>query len=166
MKTLAVVSALAAIACPSAAWSQTHGDELKAGQYLKTNEWLQAKDGKSFAIIQRDGNLCVYNGSNPGNKKGEIWCSGKAPGAGDYFLVMQGDANLCVYRGTGPDDNKGYVWCSAATSRPNGDYRVSLACGGLTVYSLVDAPQGFYIPLPPQVIRIWGTKPSKQGFGC
>ena len=83
---------------------------LKAGEFLKTNEYLVSAQKGVFAIVQGDGNFCVYRGTGPGDNKGAITCSNSAGFKGDYFLIMQGDGNLVVYRGTGPGDNKGFVW--------------------------------------------------------
>jgi hypothetical protein len=36
----------------------------------------QSNDSPYFAAIQGDGNLCIYRGTNPGDNRGNVWCSG------------------------------------------------------------------------------------------
>ena len=91
---------------------------LNTNQYLKTNEYIRTKsrtNGASFfTVMQGDGNLCTYAGTDPGHNKGYRWCANSAPVKGQsFFAIMQGDGHLCVYHGTGPADNKGFVWCAA-----------------------------------------------------
>jgi hypothetical protein len=83
---------------------------------LGTNQYLTSPNGQFFAIMQGDGNLCVYKGSGPGDNRGYVWCSMATAPGGQFFLTMQGDGNLCAYKGTGPGDNRGYLWCTMATA--------------------------------------------------
>jgi hypothetical protein len=87
---------------------------LSAGQFLGTGRYLLADNGAFFAVMQDDGNLCVYKGS-PADKKAFVWGSAQVGGyqtaGGSYFAAMQDDGNLCVYKGS-PADNKGFLWGS------------------------------------------------------
>jgi len=96
---------------------------LAVNQFLGVNEYLVSRNGLFFAIVQSDGNFCVYRGSGPGANKGGLWCSlSKSQPEGKYFAIVQGDGNFCVYKGTGPGDNKGGVWCSLGASQPAGQF--------------------------------------------
>jgi hypothetical protein len=86
---------------------------LKTGQFLGTGDYLTSSDGKHFAVMQGDGNLVVYRGTDPAHHEGFVWGSLHGePKVGNYFAVMQGDGNLVVYRGTDPAHNEGFVWGS------------------------------------------------------
>ena len=76
------------------------GSSLATGAYLATNDYLVSANGLYFVIIQGDGNLCIYHGSDPAHQGAFVWMSGKAPGAGVYGATMQNDGNLVVTTGT------------------------------------------------------------------
>ncbi|WP_067697425.1 hypothetical protein [Nocardia jejuensis] len=89
---------------------------LAQGDYLTTNQGTAA-----FAILQGDGNFCVYRGTGPSNNLGGVWCSGTS-GHSQVFAVMQGDGNFVIYRGTGPGNNQGYLWGTGGRSGASGFY--------------------------------------------
>jgi thioredoxin 1 len=68
--------------------------------HLATNDYLVSASGLYFVIMQGDGNLCIYHGSDPAHQGAFVWNSGKAPGAGVYGATMQNDGNLVVTTGT------------------------------------------------------------------
>lgn len=108
---------------------------LKAGEFLKTNEYLVSAQKGFFAIVQGDGNFCVYRGSSPGDNKGNVYCRpGRSSGAGAYFAAVQGDGNFCVYRGTGPGDNKGAITCSNSAGFKGDYFLIMQGDGNLVVY--------------------------------
>src|SRR5215218_3774388 len=73
---------------------------LLTDQYLRTNEYLVAANGTCFAIMQTDGNFCLYEGSGPAARGKFIWGSlSQSRPTADYYAVMQGDGNFCVYQG-------------------------------------------------------------------
>jgi thioredoxin 1 len=76
------------------------GSSLATGAYLATNDYLVSANGLYFVIMQGDGNLCIYHGSDPTHEGAFVWNSGKAPGAGVYGASMQNDGNLVVTTGT------------------------------------------------------------------
>ncbi|BBN82254.1 hypothetical protein PA25_22390 [Pseudoalteromonas sp. A25] len=43
----------------------THGDVLKAGQFLELGEQLVSNDGRHILAMQGDGNLVIYSGGQP-----------------------------------------------------------------------------------------------------
>ena len=56
--------------------------------------WSPSKS--HYAVMQPDGNLCVYTGAD-----GWVWCN-MTQQAGSY-LILQEDGNMCVY-------NSNYQW--------------------------------------------------------
>jgi thioredoxin 1 len=76
------------------------GSSLATGAYLATNDYLVSANGQYFIIMQGDGNLVIYHGSDPAHQGAFVWNSGKAPGAGVYGATMQNDGNLVVTTGT------------------------------------------------------------------
>ncbi len=96
---------------------------LEIGEYLQVNDYLVAADKKSFAVLQPDGNLCVFMGDQPKNKRGpSLWCSGSARNTGAYYAILGPDANLCVHRGAAPVAN--------AHANPRGGGGSSIWCWG------------------------------------
>ena len=76
------------------------GSSLATGAYLATNDYLVSANGLYFVIMQGDGNLVIYHGSDLAHQGAFVWNSGKAPGAGVYGATMQNDGNLVVTKGT------------------------------------------------------------------
>jgi thioredoxin 1 len=76
------------------------GSSLATGAYLATNDYLVSANGLYFVVMQGDGNLVIYHGSDPAHQGAFVWNSGKAPGAGVYVATMQNDGNLVVTTGT------------------------------------------------------------------
>ena len=83
---------------------------VKPTSFIRTNEmltvghWLWSENHRYVAVLQTDGNLCVYRGYSPDAEyKQHMWCSDQTADGGKFFLIMQEDGNLCVYKGTGPE---------------------------------------------------------------
>jgi len=108
---------------------------LITGQFLRTGEYLTAADGSCFIVIQRDGNLCLYEGGSPSQQGRYLWSSlAKAEPEGDYFAIMQGDGNFVVYQGT-PERQGRCIWATYALAgggrfvavvEPGGNFTVSI----------------------------------------
>ncbi len=111
------------------------GTFIALNQILATNDYLVSNNRAFFAIMQGDGNLCVYRGAGPAAQKGFLWGAlSQAQASGNYFTVMQGDGNLCVYKGT-PDARQGFVWGSLKQSQAVQAYFAVLQDdGNLCVY--------------------------------
>ena len=88
------------------------GSSLATGAYLATNDYLVSANGLYFVIMQADGNLVIYHGSDPAHQGAFVWDSGVAPGTGQYFVIMQGDGNLVIYKGSDPAHQGAFVWNS------------------------------------------------------
>ncbi|HVR40266.1 MAG TPA: ETX/MTX2 family pore-forming toxin [Thermoanaerobaculia bacterium] len=112
------------------------GQYLTTNQFLGTGDILTSANGLFFAIMQSDGNFCVYHGTGPANNLGYLWGSQATASGGNFFAVMQGDGNFVVYKGTGPGNNEGYVWATLNQSQPQGSYFVIMQNdGNLCCYS-------------------------------
>lgn len=83
---------------------------LATGETLKTGEKLISSNSAYMAIMQTDGNLCVYKYVN-GKQGSFVWCSMKH-GFSNAKLVMQTDGNLCVY-----DGKNAFKWGSYQNKR-------------------------------------------------
>jgi endonuclease/exonuclease/phosphatase family metal-dependent hydrolase len=102
---------------------------LVTGQSLRTGEFLTATDSSCFLIMQRDGNLCLYSGSDPGHRGQHLWSSlAKSEPAGDYFAIMQSDGNFAVYHGT-PEHQGKFVWGNYALAG-GGQFVAAVEPGG------------------------------------
>jgi hypothetical protein len=134
MRSIRNAVLLACIALGIAVPAFAQKSMLKAGEFLKTNEYLVSAQKGFFAIVQGDGNFCVYRGSGPRDNKGFAYCSQSAQGAGAYFATMQADGNFCVYRGTGPGDNKGFVNCTGSASGAGQYFAIMQDDGNFAVY--------------------------------
>lgn len=112
------------------------GSFITDNRILASGDYLVSNNRAFFAMMQDDGNLCVYRGAGPASNKG-LLCSTLTHGLpiGNYFAIMQGDGNLCVYRGTGPADNQGLIWGALGHSQPASSYFTVLQDdGNLAVY--------------------------------
>lgn len=109
------------------------GPHLTAGQSITTNEFLQSRNNRYYAIQQTDGNLCVYKGT-PQGSQGLLWCHNKVMAGGPFITAMQSDGNLCTYKGT-RDGYQAGLWCTNAVS-PGGQYVLVMQDdGNLCVYT-------------------------------
>jgi len=88
------------------------GSIIKAGDYLKVDDYVQSPSGLFFAIQQEDGNFVIYYGSGPDDNHGPLWASGLAPGSGQFYAIQQENSNFCTYRGTDPGHSNGLLWCA------------------------------------------------------
>jgi Ricin-type beta-trefoil lectin domain len=70
----------------------------------------------TYLVMQGDGNLVNYLGSDPAHSQGWLWGSQVTSSGGQFYATLQDDGNLCVYKGTGPSDSRGFVWCNMGTA--------------------------------------------------
>ena len=109
---------------------------LTTGQSLETGEFLVSSNNRDFAVMQKDGNFCVYRGSGPADNRGVLWCSTKTADGGKFRAVMQSDGNFVVY----PEGSSSALWAT-----------MSAADGGEFFATMQD--DGNFVIYP-------GTKPS------
>ena len=109
------------------------GAYMGNGQALVVNQYLQSPAQRYFAIMQTDGNLCVYKGT-PQATAGLIWCTNRtAAGNTQFVTAMQTDGNLCTYIGT-PAGYQANLWCSNAVAAGQ-SYVTMQDDGNLCVYN-------------------------------
>src|SRR6478735_2159688 len=88
---------------------------LTSGSASSPPVWQSPKDpnadgGSYFAIMQSDGNFCVYRGE-PGRIEGGVWATMcTIPGGGRCFAVIDADGVFAVYRGTDQANIQGLLW--------------------------------------------------------
>lgn len=140
----------AACALPALGQSQTTPKtQLEIGEYLQVSDYLVAPDKKSFAVLQPDGNLCVFMGDQPKNKHGQsLWCSGSARNAGAYYAMLGADANLCVYRGAAPAASANVrggsssIWCWGDKEAVGGRYILKVEGSAICAYEVLSYAGG------------------------
>ena len=145
---------------PALAQAKTH---LEIDEYLKVNEYLVAPDRKSHAILQPDGNLCVFGGDEPKNKQAQLWCSGSSRSPGSYYAFLGSDANLCIFRGAAPPKHGKHgssVWCWGDREPPGGRYFVRVEGGVICAYEILVIP-GHTAPRPPRLL--WASRKMPKG---
>lgn len=129
------------------------GDFLTNNEFLATGDYLVSSNGLCFAIMQLDGNLCVYKGSGPDNNTGLVWAASDGSDAGNYFAIMQGDGNLCVYIGTDPGNNGGLKWASGSQADESNYFAIIQDDGNFCIYPGTS-------PETPHGDAIWATNTS------
>jgi len=67
---------------------------------LHTNDYLVSDNGLFYAIMQSDGNFCVYRGSGPTNSAGTLWCTNKLAGGNEFHAILFREV-FGVYRPSG-----------------------------------------------------------------
>ncbi|MFB7719272.1 hypothetical protein [Nocardia sp. NPDC056100] len=88
-----------------------------------------------FAIMQTDGNLCVYKGTDPGHNQGLYWAiSGKARAQGSYVANLDDNGTLAVFSGNDPNTTAAALWNNAATANPTDNVLTILSGNNQTVH--------------------------------
>lgn len=130
---------------------------LRTNEVLKVGEYLVSENQAFFAVLQSDGNFCVYAGPGPGDNRGFVWNSGPAKKpAQSYYGIMQGDGNFCVYSGTGRDDRHDFVW-GTGPGAGAGEYFLALMnTGELLVYA------GPFPPIKQSPKIIWQNNVARN----
>jgi hypothetical protein len=160
---LKTTAALAAVVSARRAFAYSaKGSTLQTGQFLAVGDYLVAGNRQFFVVMQDDGNLAVYRGSGPGERKDFVWGSVQAgryaAKPGSYFAVMQDDGNLAMYQGSGPADRRDFVWGSVQDGgyapRRDSYFAVMQDDGNFVVYrgAISSGQRGF----------VWGSVQSLE----
>src|SRR5262249_28728428 len=121
------VSAGIAVSKPSDTTTNAIPDHMAPGDFLLPGQFRQSVDGRFWLVYQGDGNLVLYQGSNP------LWATatyGTTPG----FAAMQTDGNFVVYDSTGAA-----VWASGTWGHPRA-FLVVQGDGNTVIYSTDSSP--------------------------
>lgn len=101
---------------PATRLGQRHESILPMNQILGVGDYIVSGNGLFFAILQSDGNFCVYRGIDAAHDHGLLWGIKKSGDGGEFFALVQTDGNFCVYRGTDLMHNRGWHWGTQATA--------------------------------------------------
>jgi PKD repeat protein len=93
------------------------GIYLVTEEFLSVHEYLVSSNGQYKAILQGNGNFCIYN-----KEWKQINCiKERGQDEGEYFAIMQDDGKFCVYQGANPGEQGKGVKCMGK-SREKGQY--------------------------------------------
>jgi len=129
------------------------GTRLLKGQYLCCNEYIVSQQGAYFAIMQGDGNFCVYAGTGPADNRGNLWNAGVYGSAADYVALIQPDGNFVLSHGTIQDRRDNY-WSANATN-PGKEIQLLLQDDGRLVLAATHLA-----PRPEQIMWMSDTAQS------
>ena len=146
---LAAALTLATATHPTTAHAQ-NGSTLAVNERLNVGEYLVSDNRQFYAVMQSDGNFCLYKGSGPSVSRGNLWCnSGRSRPSGTYHVQLQTEGQLCSAQMDGAG-NSAPLWCTMSTGTGTSPYHVKLANDGdLSVF--VGDDDG------PGVIPNWST---------
>jgi hypothetical protein len=120
-----VLYALVVILTPAMVYA---GDRLNPGEMLKAEEHLTSDNHQYRLVMQRDGNLVLYD-----QRRQPLWAS-NTQGQRVERCIMQRDGNLVLYLRNGQP-----VWASNTAGKP-GSYLVVQDDGNMVIYR----PQGVW----------------------
>lgn len=120
------------MATPSTA-KACKGSTLAAGEVLNVNEFLLSAGGAYSAIMQKDGNFVIYEGS-PQTSATPIWATGTQRQVGTYFAAMQNDGNFVLYNGSPVQQGSPY-WASQTQSSTGAYFLIMQDDGNLVIYA-------------------------------
>ena len=108
------------------------GPTLGMNQALHPGDYLETGGGLFVALMQVDGNLVVYPGTDaialaPTQEQGAVWSSNSYNDIGQCVALMQSDGNFAIYPtpdavGKAPTEQTGAIWAtntSGASGGPN-----------------------------------------------
>lgn len=106
---------------------------LSQNNILNQCNKLQSPDGKHVLLMQPDGNLVLYNISNP-NAINAIWSTGtNNKGTGPYYFSYGSDGNLVVY-----DSTNTSLWNSSTNNKTSNILQLQ-SDGNLVLYNGTNA---------------------------
>jgi hypothetical protein len=114
------------------------GQLLRVGEYLRENQCLVSANGLFHALMQADGNFCIYYGPGPEDRHGFVWGTQQRGDGGQFFALMQADGNFSVSKGTEPSHNLGHIWDTRVTSDGGQFFAVMQDDGNFCVYKGTD----------------------------
>ena len=106
---------------------------LRVNESLEVNDYLVSPGRIFFAIMQSDGNFCIYKGTGPSDNRGFLWATNTLGVGGQFFATMQSDGNFCIY--DRPERGAGDVlWCSNTSQTPGEFYAIIQDDGNFCIY--------------------------------
>ncbi len=101
----------------------------------------RAAGGPCFALVQSDGNFCIYQGSDLAHNQGWHWGTQMTAGGGQFHAQLRNDGEFCICAGAGLHDAGEVVWRSGAT-----DPVIRIDAIHAIDYHLADAETGLSQP--------------------
>jgi hypothetical protein len=80
--------------------------------YLFDHEKISSPNGQYNLVMQKDGNLVLYDSKCGAEPKCAVWNSGSFREQGQYFMAIQPDGNLVIYKGKPPAATPQSIWDS------------------------------------------------------
>jgi len=80
--------------------------------YLFENEKVSSPNGAYVLVMQKDGNLVLYDSKCGMSPKCAVWNSVTYREEGQYFMAIQPDGNLVIYKGRPPAGPERSIWNS------------------------------------------------------
>lgn len=80
--------------------------------YLFDHEKVSSLNGAYVLVMQKDGNLVLYDSKCGIAPKCAVWNSASHREEGQYFMAIQPDGNLVVYKGRPPAATDRHIWQS------------------------------------------------------
>lgn len=80
--------------------------------YLFDHERISSPNGAYTLVMQKDGNLVLYDSKCGIEPRCATWNSGSYREQGQYFMAIQPDGNLVVYKGRPPVGVEQHIWNS------------------------------------------------------
>lgn len=80
--------------------------------FLGVGEYLVSENRAFFAIMQANGQLCVFEGNEPENQGAQKLCLGQSLQDVAFFASIQADGQFCISRGVSPQKPGETVWCT------------------------------------------------------
>jgi hypothetical protein len=94
---------------------------LEPNAYMKVDDYIYSPGGLFYAILQDDGDFCIYYGSDPQHRVGDkaLWCASSAglkpdKNKGPYYALIKDDGDFCIYYGSSPRDGENVLWCASS----------------------------------------------------
>jgi len=80
--------------------------------YMFDHERVSSLNGAYVLVMQKDGNLVLYDSKCGMSPKCAVWNSGSNREEGQYFMAIQPDGNLVIYKGRPPAGTDRHIWSS------------------------------------------------------
>ena len=106
---------------------------LPMNQCMAIGDSIASSNGLFFALMEADGQVRVYRGTDAANRQGWLWETGRSGDGGRYFALLQTDGNFCIYRGDDLARNEGWHWGTQMTADGGQFYLILLNDGNLRV---------------------------------
>jgi|GEM_PF-2169542 len=102
--------------------------------YLFDDEKISSLNGMYVLVMQKDGNLVLYDSKCGISPKCALWSSGTYGEHGRYFMAIQPDGNLVIYKGTPPAVTERAIWSSKTYGKPDNYFLAVQNDGNVVIY--------------------------------